>query len=236
MKFQYSLQRLCVSANIRRALRKKGGTMRLQPTKLIAILIISIMISSIGRGAYGAVHRVYSPPEDETLISGKPRIGGFIAPAISMSTVNEQGAVLVGLRGGIIINRSFVLGLAGYGLANDVDAGPFDYRYLDFGYGGFFLEYVNRPHKLVHLTVHSLIGGGALRHREDWYDDWFDGRYADAVFVFEPGLDVIVNITKHIRMGIGGSYRMVRDVELGSLDDKAISGLSGTLIFKFGTF
>jgi hypothetical protein len=207
-----------------------------QPRGMIVILIAGCMISALLSGAHGAVRKVTSPVEDETLIKGKPRIGGFIAPAVSMTTVNEQGAVLVGLRGGIIINRSFVLGLAGYGLANDVDAGPSDYRYLDFGYGGFFVEYVHRPHKLVHVSVHSLIGGGALRHREDWYDDWFDGRYADAVFVFEPGLDVIVNITKHIRTGIGGSYRMVRDVELGSLDDKAISGLSGTLIFKFGTF
>ncbi|KPK68083.1 hypothetical protein AMJ87_12415 [candidate division WOR_3 bacterium SM23_60] len=203
---------------------------------MIVILIVGFVISPVLSRAHGAVRKISSPPEDETLIRGKPQIGGFIAPVMSMSRVNEQGAVLVGLRGGIIINRSFVLGLAGYGLANDVDISPFDYRHLDFGYGGFFLEYVNRPHKLVHLSVHSLIGGGGLRHREDWYDDWFDGRYADAVFVFEPGLDVIVNITKHIRLGIGGSYRMVRDVELGSLDDNDISGPSASLIFKFGRF
>lgn len=203
---------------------------------MIVILIVGFMISAVLSGAHGAVRKVSSPPDDETLISGKPRIGGFVAPVVSMSRINDQGAVLAGLRGGITINRSFVLGLAAYGLTNDVDVSPYDYRHLDFGYGGFFIEYVNRPHKLVHLSVHSLIGGGGLRHREDWYDDWFDGRYADAVFVFEPGLDVIVNITKHIRMGIGGSYRMVRDVELSSLDDNDISGPSASLIFKFGKF
>ena len=206
------------------------------PKSMIVILIVGVMLSAVLSGAHGAVRVVPDAREDETLISGKPRIGGFIAPVLSLSSIADQGAVLVGLRGGIIINRSFVLGLAGYGLANDVDVSWYDYRHLDFGYGGLFLEYVNRPHKLVHLSVHSLIGGGGLRYREEWYDNWFEDRYEDAVFVFEPGLDIILNITKHIRMGIGGSYRMVRDVDLGSLDNNDISGPSASLIFKFGKF
>lgn len=206
------------------------------PKSMIVIFIVGLMFSAVLSGAHGAVRTVPSVPEDETLISGKPQIGGFIAPVVSLSTIADQGAVFVGLRGGIIINRRFVLGLAGYGLANNVHISQYVYQHLDFGYGGLFLEYVNLPHKLVHLSIHSLIGGGGLRHRQDWYDDWFDGRYEDAVFVFEPGLDVTLNITKHIRMGIGGSYRMVRDVNLSSLDNDDISGPSASLIFKFGKF
>lgn len=195
---------------------------------MIVILIVGVMLSAVLSGAHGAVRVVPGAREDETLISGKPRIGGFVAPVVSLSTIAGEGAVLVGLRGGIIINRSFVLGLAGYGLASDVGVTWYDNRHLDFGYGGLFLEYVNRPHKLVHVSVHSLLGGGGLKYRHDRYDD--------AVFVFEPGLDVTLNITKHIRMGIGGSYRMVHDVDLDRLINNDISGPSASLIFKFGKF
>ncbi|GAG71145.1 unnamed protein product, partial [marine sediment metagenome] len=134
--------------------------------------------------------------------------------------------------GGIIINRSFVIGLAGYGLVNEIEVGTLGNQLLNFGYAGLLLGYVNRSHKIVHFSVHSLIGGGGLCYRTCFYDDCYD----DMLFVFEPGIDVMLNVTKNFRIGIGGSYRFAHGVEFDELMSDDISGPAGSLIFKFGKF
>ena len=206
------------------------------PKSMIVILIVGVVLSAVLSGAHGAVRTVPVPREDETLITGKTRLGGYLAPVIRWSAVNRQAAMLVGLEGGLIINRSFVIGAAGYGLATDVRMSPIDNRRIDFGYGGLYLAYVANSPGLVHFALHSLIGGGGLRSRANWYDYWSDSYYDNSFFVFEPGIDVIVNITKHMRIGIGSSYRMVRGLRFDFLDNNDISGPSASLIFKFGKF
>ncbi|NIN69246.1 MAG: hypothetical protein GTO63_32105, partial [Anaerolineae bacterium] len=54
--------------------------------------------------------------EPETLIEGDVRHGGFGGPVVKFTEVNNEFGVLVGGRGGWIINDSFVLGAGGYGL------------------------------------------------------------------------------------------------------------------------
>jgi hypothetical protein len=168
---------------------------------------------------------------DETLFRGRTRVGGFLGPVIKFSEINDQFAVLVGGRAGFIINRALLIGIEGYGLANEIEASTPRRRLLDFGYGGVFLGYVNRSQKLVHLSIHSLIGGGGLHYRRDYYPNW-----VDAIFVFEPGADLMLNVTRRFRIGLGGSYRFVSGVELDGLSNDEIGGPSASLVFKFGRF
>jgi len=137
----------------------------------------------------------------------------------------------VGGRAGFIINRALLIGIEGYGLVNEIEVSTPRNRLLDFGYGGLFLGYVNRSQKLVHLSIHSLIGGGGLHYRPDYYDDW-----VDAIFIVEPGADLILNVTRRFRIGLGGSYRFVSGVDLDGLSNDEIGGLSASLVFKFGRF
>ncbi len=173
--------------------------------------------------------------EDETLMSGKTTVGGFGAPVVKFSEINDEFAILVGGCGGLIINHAFVIGGGGYGLVNDIEVSglPYpEYRWLNFGYGGLLLGYVNRSRKLAHFSIHSLIGWGGLCYRTMYYDDW----YNDAIFVFEPGIDLMLNVSKNFRIGLGGSYRFVNGVDLVGLDNDDISGPSTSLTFKFGKF
>jgi hypothetical protein len=197
-------------------------------TVSIFILVVAIN-SSI---AYAVVRPVPKGNEDETLITRRTRIGAYIAPVIKASKVNNAFAVLAGGHGGIIFNRSFVIGLGAYGLVNEIQANFQSYQLIDFGYAGLLLGYVNCSHKIVHLSVYSLIGGGGLRYRTCFYDDWYD----DMLFVFEPSLDVEVNVTKNFRIGLGGSYRFAHGVEFDELMNDDISGPSGALTFKCGVF
>ncbi|MCK4252377.1 hypothetical protein KAX97_13090 [candidate division WOR-3 bacterium] len=172
---------------------------------------------------------------DETLISRKTTIGGFGGPVVKLSEMNDEFAVLVGGCGGLIINHAFIFGGGGYGLVNDIAVGgaPYpEYRFLNLGYGGLLLGYVNRSRRLVHLSIHSLIGGGGLCYRTGFYDNW----YSDAIFVIEPGIDLMMNITRHFRIGFGGSYRFINGVDLDGLSNDDVSGPSACLTFKFGKF
>ena len=173
--------------------------------------------------------------EDETLISGELDFGFYGGPIIKFTEMNDEFAVLVGGRGGLLINHRFLIGGGGYGLVNEIPAShiwPNDNYLLDFGYGGLVLEYILRPRKLIHLSFYTLIGGGGLCFRDQWYEPWDH----DAFFVAEPGVDLIMNITDCFRIGIGGSYRYISGVSLNGLRDEDVMGPSAVLTFKFGWF
>lgn len=183
----------------------------------------------LGQGALSA---------QETLMSGDLRHGGFGAPVVKFTEVDDRFGVLVGGRGGWIINGSFVIGGGGYGLANVDDfehvEGPGGRAgRLEMGYGGLELTYVLRPDELVHLSLGALIGAGGVV----WNPRGLVGAQVDdSFFVTEPELAVVLNVTTFFRVGLGASYRFVRGVELFELRDGDIAGLAGVLALKFGSF
>lgn len=166
--------------------------------------------------------------------------GGFGGPVVKFTELDNTFAVLVGGRGGWIINESFVLGGGGYGLVNqqsfeNVPSASGNPGRLTMGYGGLEFEYVHRPAETVHLSLAVLLGGGALM----WDPQGQVGsgnRQHDTFFVSEPALNVLFNVTRHFRAGLGVSYRFMQGVELVGLSDRDVSGLTGVVTLKFGRF
>ena len=78
---------------------------------------------------------------------------------VKFTEIDGEFGVLVGGRGGWIINDSFVIG-----------------------------------------------AGGAAWDPLGWGPDWDED--IDAFFVTEPALNILVNVTKHLRIGFGASYRV----------------------------
>jgi hypothetical protein len=76
--------------------------------------------------------------QEETLFKGDIQTGGFGGPVIKLTRINDQGALMVGGRGGWIINHCLALGGGGYGIVNDVDSpegvlpleGPLDISFI----------------------------------------------------------------------------------------------------------
>jgi hypothetical protein len=205
------------------------------PCAIILCLLGQLSLVTDFTNSSNAVRLAPREKEDETLISGKLDFGFYGGPIIKFTEINDDFAVLVGGRGGLLINHRFFIGGGGYGLANEVPASniwPNDNYLLELGYGGLVLEYILRSRKLIHLSFYTLIGGGGLCVYDGWYEPWDH----DAFFVAEPGIDLMLNVTKSFRIGFGGSYRYVSGVSLNGLRDEDISGPSAAITFKFGRF
>jgi hypothetical protein len=189
--------------------------------------------------------------QHETLIDGHVGFGGFGGPGLRFTSVNGTPALLVGGRGGVIFNleqgHSLILGGGGYGLTTNVrlDGIVRDQiqLYLQMGYGGVEFEYVNNTHRLIHPSVHLLLGAGGATYREpltwrsDWsgWSDWADLDYS-VFFVAEPGVSLNLNVTTFFRLSTGLSYRFVSGSSLPGTSDPDLSGLAGGLTFRFGGF
>jgi hypothetical protein len=188
-----------------------------------------------------AIISVEDDEQPQTLVGGRVTHGAFGGPTAAFTRLRGEDALLIGGRGGWLINHRLVLGGAGYGLANriavpnGITPNDADYQ-LGFGYGGFWMEYIILPTRLVHASIGTLVGAGGLdyvRYRHEG-EQTADG--SDAVFVLEPVVGAEINLTKFLRLALFASYRMVSNVDLPGLVASDIRGFSAGSTFKFGWF
>ncbi len=180
--------------------------------------------------------------DEETLLGSDFTSGGFGGPVLKVSQVNNETAILMGGRGGWIVNHSLILGGGGYGLVNEIKVpGVFiDGRQanLQFGYGGFEMEYISKPMELVHYSIYLLVGAGGIEHTL-WYDDDYENNTRtdnDAVYVIEPAINVNLNVTPFFRISGGVSYRYVTGVDIAGTSNEELTQPSYNLTLRFGKF
>lgn len=171
--------------------------------------------------------------EAETLLQGDIDHGGFGGPVVKFSQVYDNSAVLVGGRGGWIIDHVISIGGGGYGVVSRIETAP--NQILEMGYGGFEMEFIVSSDRLIHATICILAGAGGTTVHADGFDpdEELEG---DAFFVLEPAVNAELNITGFFRVTAGIGYRYVSGVEKFNLSDSDIGGLAGSLTFKFGSF
>ncbi len=174
--------------------------------------------------------------QEQTLIAGNFESGGFGGPVVKIGSFNGQTGVLVGGRGGWIINHTFILGGGAYSLVSDINAstpGPGQEPYLNFGYAGLELEYTPHWDRLVHLSVGLLVGAGGVGTRQANGSNSGDSR---SFFTMEPWVNANLNVTHFFRISAGMTYRWVTGAHSGAASDGGLSGLSGMLLLRFGSF
>ncbi|MBM2813913.1 MAG: hypothetical protein HW421_675 [Ignavibacteria bacterium] len=196
--------------------------------------------------------------QDQTLFNiDEIKSGGYGGPEIQISNIKNELGLMVGGRGGWIINSSFSIGGGGWGLVTNHEIKDYWKEsknrqqlynladtnktvYLRAGWGGLILEYINSSEKLVHFTVNLLVGAGGAtytisnRNNNDFMAD--RSLESSAFAILQPGIGVDLNITKAFRLEFGINYRLIYGVELWKLGNSDLSGLSGGLVFKFGKF
>ncbi len=183
--------------------------------------------------------------KERILLSGNLTHGGFGGPKFSLGTINGQTGVFTGGWGAWVVNHTLIIGGGGYGLINDIEFGQTSDgtdRYLNLGYGGMIMGLTLGSDAPVHLTAHTMVGGGDVSYRtfRIWDGDNVDynqsGSAHDKILVIHPTVSAELNVTRFFRLTIGANYRYVLGVDLEGLSNKDLNGLGAEVTFKFGKF
>jgi hypothetical protein len=175
----------------------------------------------------------------ETFISGRLESGAYAGPEIKVSRLFDELKILVGGRGGWIINHRFVIGGAGYCMVSEESiiyfppGGDFVNPCIKTSYGGLLLEYVVNSNKIEHFSLETIIGAGSISLKDH---PFINTDESDAFFLLEPGANFIINLTRFFRCGVGIGYRFARDVEFINMENADLSGPSYKFFLRFGSF
>lgn len=190
----------------------------------------------------------HDPKKEEvkSLLGKGNDLNGFGGIDVKISDIKDNRVLITGAQGGVLVNRRYIVGLAGYGIATEVqfdgmvgaDEKPLN---LHGGYGGIVLGGMVGSKEVIHLVFPVFLGAGSLDVSDK---DYFPNNPNDAEFtiersafmVIEPAAQVEFNITEHFRLAAGMSYRYVTGTQLQNVSNTELSGGAVTVSFRFGRF
>ncbi|TSE09480.1 hypothetical protein [Aquimarina algiphila] len=170
--------------------------------------------------------------------------GVYIGISAGYGEVENRDTYIAGLKIAYVANRKFEIGFVTKGLfSNQNISGVFSSNSADLGavYSGVHLEPIFFSRAKINLSFPLLIGGGATGYvNTDWVDDEEAERYQedqwDAVFVVEPGVSILYNISRYVQLETGIKYRFSSKVELSPDTITRINGFSASFGIKVGVF
>lgn len=178
--------------------------------------------------------------KDHTPRRGASGRGHFGAPVVMYTLVRDQGAMMLGGRGGWNVTSSLLIGIGAHGTMTEVDApegampdslGPMDVKFESFG---FDLEYAAKPEAPTHLTLNAFVVGAAVHYMQEKTDEQYGE--TDFLLLLQPAVGVEQRVNGWLHLNLAVSYRLVSGVEQPGLQNGDISGLAVALAFKFGQF
>jgi hypothetical protein len=168
---------------------------------------------------------------------GEYAIGGFGGIGVMYTRFAHTNSVLVCGEGAVLIDHALSFGAGGCGITNMVNA--FNYGNpphdpndrMTFGYGGAIVRYHLLSREMFNLGIGAMIGAGGITigtwngSGTNWETDYTHKR-TEAVFLFEPQVGGYLNITRWMRVGITGGYRIVSGVSTPGLSFTDVGGPS----------
>lgn len=207
---------------------------------LTAIIITTIATSSVvAQENQNEYTSIFNKKKDRRV-----QHGGYGAISFGYTSIDGKDALQTSVRGAWVIDHNIALGFAAYGFVNNLEKSkdPNDY-YLGGGYGGFYFEPIILPNSPIHVSFPILIGGGGISTiPTNYLDNDFDPFYNyDVFFVFEPGVELELNMVKFFRIGLGASYRFTNGVLLTypldtQVPKNVLDGYNFYINLKFGKF
>jgi hypothetical protein len=175
----------------------------------------------------------------------RPQHGAYISPVIKFSSINGHGANLLGVKGGWVINNSFVIGAEYYGLNSDINSNWIDplsgiSPLMKFNTGGLNFEYIFFRENIFSASAEIFMGGAGLILQPTAY-------YGADFLIWEPQLNANVNINEWFHLSLGISYRSTSALDIYHLDGsgsfppldlpiKSLRGWTGSISFLFGMY
>ncbi|HMO05591.1 MAG TPA: hypothetical protein PKC67_14145 [Kiritimatiellia bacterium] len=150
---------------------------------------------------------------------------------LSYTEVDSNGGLMGGLKVGGLLNDRIAVGLAARTVLDSIETeSPFlkDIENTDFWYGGLYTEYVFNPDNLVYASIDLTVGSGQLNVKRS-----AGGEESSTVFVAEPGINVMLNVTETFMLGLGAHYRFIHNVDVRDLDESDVSGIVASVFLRF---
>lgn len=174
--------------------------------------------------------------------SSKIKTTSFLGPELKVSKLIEGYQLYAGVKGAIVFNDKIAIGLAGGGFVTEEvfpgldDMGEPAYLNTIVGYGGFYVDYIVPMNSPVVISFPMLFGaGGVALFVSDEVTD--EEMVEGGVFIiYEPAVNMEVNITRFLRMGMGVGYRFAFRGDMDRISARDMSNFTLNWNIKFGSF
>ena len=191
------------------------------------------------------------PREIKSLLSHQNGLKGFGGADLKITDMMAERTAIVGGYGGVLVNRRYMLGVAGYGISTNPKFDgvlPEGFSELEEmrkltvngGYAGLLIGGMIFTRELIHISIPILLGAGAIQiSDDDFFQTSTDTEYTverSTSLLLEPGAQIEFNLTHSMRIAAGVTYRYVDALELINLSNEDLTNWSGILSFRFGRF
>lgn len=166
--------------------------------------------------------------------------GIYIGMGLQYGTIEKSDTYPVSLKVAYVANQQFEVGFAVTSFYTDLNNLGLDFKDRDLVgfYGGLHLEPILFSKHKLNLSFPLLVGGGSIGLVNQVGDkiilntkDW------SPVFVAEPGMNILYNISRYIQFEGGIKYRFSSRINLQpEYDLSRINGFSVGLGIKVGIF
>jgi len=166
----------------------------------------------------------------------RPKVIGFLGPALQLTRLNGAFGAMVGIHAGAWIRERVGVGGAVLWLLNPIDAGKTtlgaDQR-LDVNYGGLTLALVVARTRALSFAIEGLIGGGGacLQNPNNG-----SCHARTAMFLGQPGIGLHIRLGPIVRLVLGFGYRLVKARAWSGPGDLQLGGPTGTVMLELGWF
>jgi len=175
---------------------------------------------------------LFGAADTKTLLKTNTSFPAAGGPGLKWAQFNGSTATLLGGKGSLLLGEDFGLGAAGYSLSSQLStdvAGTV--RDSNFSYFGLSVDNFFLPRALLFLNVSTLIAyGSASGSRRDLYGTKDNTNF----FLVEPEFNLMLNVTKELRLAFGVSYRLIAGADTAGILGTNLSGFAGSLTMMYG--
>jgi hypothetical protein len=198
-----------------------------QNRKLLLVTVVLMLLS------YEAKAQLQD--STHTLLKPGIKVCELWSPEVKINSIQGHVGTLLGMYGGALINRTFLIGISG-GL-------NLGHPTVNYGYFGGIIQYIPKPANLIHYSGQIFIGGGSTKDYENPKSSLFDNFWNISganFFIMEPGINLEINISTRVTFVTGVSYRYVsgldennENVQITHLTNEQMSGVNFSIGLKF---
>ena len=169
--------------------------------------------------------------------------GVYLGITTHYGEINNKDTYFAGLKVAYVANQQFEVGLAGTIFYSEQDFYKNTFSVdedLIGAYGGLHLEPILFSKSKVNLSFPVLLGIGGVGYIGDDlngnpdFDDDFDD--VDVIFVFEPGINFLFNVSRYLQIEAGAKYRLSNTFKIDNSNISRLNGFSAGIGIKVGIF